>query len=187
MQQTTTPTTELISKNDGLMGKVHEHLDHKLHRISTGRANPDMLADVRVEAYGQHTPLNQVGSVNSPDARTLVVQPWDKSLIEVIEKAVKAANLGLNPSNNGEKIIIPVPVPTEERRRELVKSAHKEAEHARVMVRNLRHEAMADLKKLKLTEDEQKDAQTQLDKLSSAWNKKVDSLVEAKEEEIMKV
>jgi ribosome recycling factor len=124
---------------------------------------------------------------NTPDARTIIVQPWDKTAIEPIEKAIKAANLGLNPSNNGERIIVPIPVPTEERRKELVKSAHAEGEHARVSIRNLRHEAMNDIKAMKLPEDSQKDLQGKIEKLTTEWNNKVAALVQGKEVEIMKV
>lgn len=180
-------TTDIIARNDELMKRVYEHLDNKLHRISTGRASPLMLESVRAEIYGQHLPLAQMASVNTPDARTIVVQPWDKTAIEPIEKAIKAANLGLNPSNNGERIIVPIPVPTEERRRELVKSAHAEGEHARVGIRNLRHEAMNDIKAMKLPEDSQKDLQAKIEKLTTEWNNKVATLVQGKEVEIMKV
>ena len=180
-------TTDIIARNDELMKRVYEHLDNKLHRISTGRASPLMLESVRAEIYGQHLPLAQMASVNTPDARTIVVQPWDKTAIEPIEKAIKAANLGLNPSNNGERIIVPIPVPTEERRKELVKSAHAEGEHARVSIRNLRHEAMNDIKAMKLPEDSQKDLQAKIEKLTTEWNNKVAALVQGKEVEIMKV
>jgi len=180
-------TTDIIARNDELMKRVHEHLDNKLHRISTGRASPVMLESVRAEIYGQHLPLAQMASVNTPDARTIIVQPWDKTAIEPIEMAIKAANLGLNPSNNGERIIVPIPVPTEERRKELVKSAHAEGEHARVSIRNLRHEAMNDIKAMKLPEDSQKDLQGKIEKLTTEWNNKVAALVQGKEVEIMKV
>lgn len=182
-----TTTIDIIAQNDELMKRVYEHLDGKLHRISIGRANPDMLMDVRVETYGHRMPLMQLASVNTPDARTIIVQPWDKSTIEPIEKAVLAASLGLNPSNNGERIIIPVPSPTEERRRELVKNAHAEGEHARVSIRNLRHEAMNSIKVMKLPEDSAKDLQGKMEKLTTEWNNRIASLVQDKEIEIMKV
>lgn len=185
--ETTVPTKDILFQNDGLMKKVHEHLDHKLHRISTGRAHPAVLDDIRVDSYGTRSPLNQVATVNTPDSRTITIQPWDKSLLAEIEKAIQAANLGFNPSSNGLMVIINVPVPTEERRKELVKSVHKEAENARVSLRNLRHQGMASIKAAKMTEDTTKDAEKQLDVLTANWNKKVDLLVQAKEADIMKV
>lgn len=184
---TTTPTKEIIFKNDELMKKVHEHLDQKLHRISTGRAHPSILDDVRAESYGSQSPLNQIASISTPDARTITVQPWDKTLIPAIEKSIIVANLGFNPSNNGNMVIINVPVPTEERRKELVKSVHKEAEHARVSLRNLRHQGMTAIRDAKMPQDVEKDAEKQLDNLTSSWNKKLEELVQAKEIEIMKI
>lgn len=177
----------VIAQNEDLMKKAVDHLDHELTKIRAGRANPAMLEGVRVEAYGSHMPLNQVANVNTPDARTIMVQPWDKKMIEAIEKAIQAANLGFNPSNNGETVIINVPMLTEERRKDLVRSAHKEGEHARVSIRGARQKAMEAIKGAKMPEDATKDAQEQVEKLTGSYNKKVDTLLEAKEKDILKV
>lgn len=177
----------VIAQNEDLMKKAVDHLDHELTKIRAGRANPAMLEGVRVEAYGSHMPLNQVSNVNTPDARTIMIQPWDKKMIDAIEKAIQAANLGFNPSNNGESVIINVPMLTEERRKELVKAAHKEGEHARVSIRGARQKAMEAIKAAKMPEDAAKDAQDQVEKLTGSYNKKVDTLLEAKEKDILKV
>lgn len=177
----------MIAPSEDLMKKAVDHLDHELTKIRAGRANPAMLEGVRVEAYGSHMPLNQVANVNTPDARTIMVQPWDKKMIEAIEKAIQAANLGFNPSNNGETVIISVPMLTEERRKDLVKAAHKEGEHARVSIRGARQKAMEAIKAAKMPEDFAKDASDQVEKMTAGYNKKVDGLIEAKEKDIMKV
>ncbi|MFT3884147.1 MAG: ribosome recycling factor [Flavobacteriales bacterium] len=176
-----------IAQNEDLMIKAVDHLDHELTKIRAGRANPAMLDGVRVEAYGSQMPLNQVANVNTPDARTIMVQPWDKKMIDAIEKAIQAANLGFNPSNNGESVIISVPMLTEERRKELVKAAHKEGEHAKVSIRGARQKAMEAIKAAKMPEDIAKDAQDQVEKLTGSYNKKVDALLELKEKDILKV
>lgn len=186
-QETTTQTKEIIEKNDGLMNRVHEHLDHKLHHITAGRSNPSLLEDVRAEAYGSQSPLNQIASISTPDARTLIIQPWDKTLLPSIEKSILAANLGVTPSNDGARVIINIPIPSEERRKELIKTVHKDAEHARVSLRNLRHHGMSEIKAAGLSEDMQKDVEHELDQLTSNWNKKIDELVQAKEVEIMTI
>ncbi len=178
---------QLIAPNEDLMRKAIEHLEHELTKVRAGRANPAMLDTVRVEAYGAHMPLNQVANVNTPDARTIMIQPWDKKMIDAIEKAIQAANLGFNPSNNGESVIINVPMLTEERRKDLVKAAHKEGEHARVSIRGARQKAMEAIKGAKLPEDVAKDGQEQMEKITGIYNKKVEALIEAKEKDIMKV
>jgi ribosome recycling factor len=177
----------MIAPAEDLMKKAIEHLDHELTKIRAGRANPAMLEGVRVEAYGSHMPLNQVANVNTPDGRTIMIQPWDKKMIEAIEKAIQAANLGFNPSNNGDSVIINVPMLTEERRKDLVKAAHKEGEHARVSIRGARQKAMDTIKHSKMPEDFAKDAQDQVEKITAIHNKKVDELIAAKEKDIMKV
>lgn len=177
----------LIAPSEDLMQKAIDHLEHELTKVRAGRANPAMLDTVRVEAYGAHMPLNQVANVNTPDARTLLIQPWDKKMIDAIEKAIQAANLGFNPSNNGESVIINVPMLTEERRKDLVKAAHKEGEHARVSIRGARQKAMEAIKGSKLPEDVIKDGQDQVEKLTAGYNRKVEALIEAKEKDIMKV
>jgi len=180
-------TKSLIAPCEDLMKKATDHLDVELTKIRAGRANPAMLDGIRVDAYGTQMPLNQVSNVNTPDGRTIMIQPWDKKMIEAIEKAIQAANLGFNPSNNGESVIISVPMLTEERRKELVKAAHKEGEHARVSLRGARQKTMEAIKHAKMPEDFAKDASDQVDKLTANYNKKVDALIEAKEKDIMKV
>ena len=177
----------LIAPQEDLMKKAVDHLDHELTKIRAGRANPAMLEGVRVDAYGAQLPLNQVANINTPDGRTIMIQPWDKKMLDAIEKAIQAANLGFNPSNNGDNVIINVPMLTEERRKDLVKAAHKEGEHARVSIRGARQKANEAIKNAKLPEDFTKDGIDQVDKLTASYNKKVDALIEAKEKDIMKV
>jgi ribosome recycling factor len=133
---------------EGMQASV-EHLERELTKIRTGRANPVMLDGVRVDYYGSPTPLNQVANVNTPDAHTLMIQPWEKAMLQEIERAIINANLGLNPQNNGEMVIINVPPLTEERRRDLVKQAKNEAENAKVSIRSARHEALDEVKNSK--------------------------------------
>jgi len=169
------------------MNKAVVHLENELTKVRASRANPSMLDGVRVDAYGAMMPLNQVANINTPDARTIMIQPWDKKMFDAIEKAIQAANLGFNPSNNGESVIISVPMLTEERRKDLVKTAHKEGEHARVSIRGARQKAMEAIKASKLPEDVIKDGQDQVEKLTASYNKKVEALIEAKEKDILKV
>ena len=167
-----------------------DHLKKELAKIRTGRAHPVMLSGVMVEYYGSMTPLSQVSNVNSPDAHTLMIQPFEKSLLQDIERAIINSNLGLNPQNNGEMVIINVPMLTEERRRELAKQGKAEGEHAKVSVRNARHEAMHEIKKLKdnhLSEDMAHDAEEDIQNRTNNHTKLIDELVAEKEVEIMKV
>ncbi|MEN0056280.1 MAG: ribosome recycling factor [Mucilaginibacter sp.] len=186
--------SELIKKQvadaKALMDKAINHADSELNKIRAGKANPSMLDDVVVDYYGSPTPLSQIGSVNTPDARTIVVQPWEKSLLPAIEKAIKEANLGVNPQNDGIIIRINVPPLTEERRRDLVKKAKGEAETGKVAVRNIRKDANEKIKKLKtegVSEDEIKTGEAEIQKLTDAYIVKVDQLSEAKEKDIMTV
>lgn len=172
------------------MGGAVEHLDKELAHIRAGKANPAMLDGVLVEYYGSQTPLSQVSNVSTPDARTIAIQPWEKSLIPEIEKAIMNANLGLNPDNNGEIIRINVPILTEERRKSLVKQAHSEGEKAKISVRGARKDANDSLKKLQkdgLSEDIVKDAEAEVQQMTDDFGKKIDSLVEAKEKDIMTI
>lgn len=172
------------------MGAALEHLDKELVHIRAGKASPTMLDGVLVEYYGSMSPLAQVSNISTPDARTIAVQPWEKGLIPVIEKAIMNANLGFNPDNNGEVIRINIPVLTEERRKDLVKQAHAVGEHAKVSIRTARKEAKDSLKKLLkdgLSEDLEKDAEGEVQNLTDDFGKKVDSLVEAKEKDIMTI
>jgi len=167
-----------------------DHLKKELLKIRTGRANPVMLSGVMVEYYGSMTPLSQVSNVNTPDAHTLMIQPFERSLLQEIEKAIINSNLGLTPSNNGEMVIINVPMLTEERRRGLAKQCKGEGEHAKVSVRNARHEALHEIKKLKddnLSEDAARDAEEEIQKRTDNHAKLIDSLIAEKEVEIMKI
>ena len=179
-----------ISDAKALMDKAINHADNELTKIRAGKASPSMLDDIMVDYYGTPTPLNQVGSVNTPDARTIVVQPWEKSLLSAIEKAIMDANLGVNPQNDGIIIRINVPPLTEERRRDLVKKAKAEAETGKIAIRNIRKDANEKIRKLKtegVSEDEMKVGEAEIQKLTDTYIVKVDQLSEAKEKDIMTV
>lgn len=186
--------SELIKKqvNDAkaAMDKAIAHTDNELNKIRAGKASPSMLDDIVVDYYGSPTPLSQVGSVNTPDARTIVIQPWEKSLLGPIEKAIMEANLGVNPQNDGIIIRINVPPLTEERRRDLVKKAKAEAESGKIAIRNIRKDANEKIRKLKsegVSEDEMKTGEGEIQKLTDAYIVKVDQLSDAKEKDIMTV
>ena len=166
------------------------HLQEELKTYRAGKANPEVFASVIVNYYGAATPLPQMSTITTPDAKTMLIQPWDKSMIHAIEKAIMDANLGFTPQNNGEIIRINVPALTEERRRELVKKAKGEGENAKVAIRNARREAMDSLKKLQkegLPEDVEKDDEDRVQKFTDKFVKKVDEVLDAKEKEIMTV
>lgn len=182
-----TQAKEIINKSNDLMKKTFEHLVHKMQYISTGRVSISLLDDVRTESYGSYSPLDQIASITVADARTIIIQPWDKTLIPSVEKSILAANLGITPANDGNKVIINVPVPTEERRKELVKTVQKDVEHARISLRNLRHEGMSVIKACNMSEDERKDVEHELDELVSNWNGKINALIHAKENDIMTI
>ena len=189
-----TSMSELVKKQvtdaRAHMDKAIDHCDNELQKIRAGKASPSMLDDIVVEYYGTPTPLSQVSSVNTPDARTIVVQPWEKSLLNPIEKAIKEANLGVNPQNDGVIIRINVPPLTEERRRELAKKVRAEAETGKVAVRNIRKDANEKIRKLKadgVSEDEMKTGEAEVQKLTDSYIIKVDHLSEAKEKDIMTV
>lgn len=172
------------------MLKNIEHLDRELGKIRAGKANPRVLDGVMVDYFGTMTPLAQVANINTPDARTIAVRPWEKNMIAPIEKAIMAANLGLNPDNNGEIIRILIPPLTEERRRDLVKQVKKVCEESRITIRNMRRDANEELKKLKkdgLAEDAEKDAENETQKLHDTMMKKIDELLALKEKDIMTV
>lgn len=186
--------SELVKKqiNDAktLMDKAVDHADNELNKIRAGKASPSMLDDIMVDYYGSPTPLSQVGSVNTPDARTIVVQPWEKSLLTAIEKAIMEANLGVNPQNDGVIIRINVPPLTEERRRDLVKKAKNEAENGKIAIRNIRKDTNEKIRKLKsegVSEDEMKTGEAEVQKLTDAYIAKIDTLSVAKEKDIMTV
>ncbi|MGQ1786886.1 MULTISPECIES: ribosome recycling factor [unclassified Saccharicrinis] len=172
------------------MDKAISHLEHELVKIRAGKASPGMLEGIMVNYYGSMTPLQQVANVNTPDPRTIAVQPWEKSMIEPIEKAIMLANLGLNPENNGEMIRINVPALTEERRRDLVKQVKKEAEDAKISLRNVRKECNDELKKMQkdgLSEDMEKDAEADVQKLTDQYSKVIDQHIDKKEKDILTI
>jgi ribosome recycling factor len=169
------------------MQNAIKHLEKKLVNIRAGKASPAMVSSVVVEAYGAQSPLNQVANVNTPDAMTISIQPWDKSLIPEIEKAIMVANLGFNPSNNGESVIINVPALTEERRKELAKQAKAEAEDTKVGVRNDRKVAMNDIKNLDVSEDMKSNLEIDIQEMTDNHIKKIDEIYHTKEKEIMTV
>ncbi|CAM1346063.1 ribosome recycling factor [Tenacibaculum crassostreae] len=169
------------------MNNAIEHLVKELRSIRAGKASPAMLANVQVDYYGSATPLGQVANVNTPDARTISIQPWEKNMLQEIEKAIMLANLGFNPMNNGENIIINVPPLTEERRKDLAKQAKAEAEHAKVGVRNARKDANNDIKKLDVSDDMKKNAEADIQNLTDGFVKEIDEKFVVKEKEIMTV
>ena len=166
------------------------HLDSELTKIRAGKATPSMLSSVMVDYYGSPTPIQQVANITTMDARTITVQPWEKTMLNEIAKGIINSNLGFAPQNNGEVLIISVPPLTEERRRDLVKRAKAEAEHAKVAIRNNRKDALDMVKDLKsdgLSEDMSKDAETEIQNITNGFVKKVDELVELKEKDIMTI
>ena len=169
------------------MNSSLDHLDKELLNVRAGKANPVMLSSVRVDYYGTQTPLSQVANINTPDAQTLSVQPWEKNLIPEIEKAIMIANLGFNPMNNGESVIINIPPLTEERRRELVKIAKAEAEHAKVGVRNARKEANNEIKNLEVSADAKSNAEIDVQEFTNKYIALIDEKYNIKEKEIMTV
>ena len=181
---------ELLEFAEMKMEDAVSHLQEELKTYRAGKANPEVFASVIVNYYGAATPLPQMSNITTPDAKTMLIQPWDKSMIHTIEKAIMDANLGFTPQNNGEVIRINVPALTEERRRELVKKARTAGETAKVSVRNARREAMESLKKLQkegLPEDVEKDDEEKVQKFTDKFVKKIDEVLELKEKEIMTV
>ena len=170
------------------MDAAIKHLNHAFQKIRAGRASTAMVQDVMVEYYGAMTPLNQVANVSIPDAMTISIQPWDRSAINAIEKAIIISNLGFAPSNNGEFIILNVPPLTEERRRDLAKQAKTEAENSKIVVRNARQDGMKELKKLDgVSEDIIKNVEAEIQVLTDKYVKACDDELKVKEAEIMKV
>jgi ribosome recycling factor len=163
------------------------HLEKEMLNIRAGKANPIMLSAVKVEYYGTPTPLSQVANVNTPDARTLTVQPWEKNLLADIEKAILVANLGFNPMNNGESIIINIPPLTEERRRDLAKLAKSESENAKIVIRAARKDANNDIKKSDSSEDIQNNFEIDIQNLTDEYIQRVDKIFIIKEKEILTV
>jgi ribosome recycling factor len=182
---------DVIKDTENHMKGAIEATKKEFQAVRTGRANPNLLDRVVVEYYGTPTPLNQVASISSPDARALLIQPWDKSALSAIEKAIQKADLGLNPVNDGTVIRLPIPQLTEERRKELVKVIKKEAEDKRIVIRNLRRDANEKIKTLEkadhVSEDEAKKGLDDVQKLTDKYIQEIDKLLEQKEKEIMEV
>ena len=182
--------TPIFDELDDKMKDAISHLKNELGKLRAGRATPSMLDSVQVEYYGSMVPLNQVANVNTPDARTLVIQPWEKSILQDIERAIINANLGYNPQNDGDIIIMNIPQLTEERRGLLVKNVKAEAEHAKVSIRNARRDANDAIKKEQkngLSEDLAKSAEDDVQKVIDETSKSIDTIAEAKEKEMMTV
>jgi ribosome recycling factor len=185
---TTDPLHDIEKHAREAMHKAIENTRRELATIRSGKATTSLLDTVRVEAYGQQMPLNQVASVAAPEPRLLTVQPWDRSLVSAIEKAILTSDLGLNPSNDGTLIRVPLPALNEERRKELVKVVHKLAEEGRIAIRHARSESIAKAKKVEhVSEDDKRRADKDVQKLHDDAIHQIDALVKAKEQEIMEV
>lgn len=185
------PLQNILDEARQQMQKSLEHLAQELSYIRAGRATPAMVDSVRVDAYGQQMPLNQVASVSAPQSDLIMIQPWDKGMLGSIERAIQAANLGFNPSNDGTLIRIALPPLTEERRRELAKAARAQGEEAKISVRNIRRSAKDDIKKTtdaeSLSEDMRYEAEQELQDLTDKYTARVDEMLDKKEKEIMSV
>ena len=181
---------EILGKAEEKMEEAVMYLEEALAHIRAGKANVKILDGIRVDSYGSMVPLNQVAAINTPDARTIAIKPWDKNMFRPIEKAIMDSNVGITPENNGEIIRLGIPPLTEERRKQLAKQCGKEGEQAKVSIRNTRREIIEKLKKgVKdgLSEDLEKDAEGDMQKMHDKFIKKVDELLAAKEKEIMTV
>jgi ribosome recycling factor len=187
-REVTMPT---IKQMRDQMEAAVEAMRREFSSVRTGKASPALLDTVRVDAYGAKTPLNQVASVNTPEPRMIVVQPWDKSLMNEIERAIRAADLGLNPSNDGNLIRVPIPALSQERRKDMVRLLHKMAEEGRISVRHARQEAKKDIKRLEddheISEDEARRQLDEIQHLTDEYVAKIDNLMATKEAEIMEV
>ncbi len=172
------------------MGAALQHLEKELTTVRAGKANPSMLNNVKVDYYGTNTPISQVASVSNLDGRTLSIKPWEKPMLQAIEKAIFAANLGVTPQNDGEVIRISIPPMTQERRKDLVKQIKEYGEHAKVSMRNSRRDALQSVKQLVkdgLSEDLGKDAEGSVQEITQGFGKKVDALIAAKEKEVLSI
>ncbi|MEO6696568.1 MAG: ribosome recycling factor [Gammaproteobacteria bacterium] len=173
------------------MQKSLDSLKSELAKLRTGRAHPSLLEHITVEYYGNQVPLSQAANITSSDARTLTVTPWDKNMVQPIEKAILTSDLGLNPATSGAVIRVPLPALTEERRRDMIKVVRAEAEHGRVAIRNVRRDANNELKTLlkdkKISEDDERRAQEEIQKLTDKYIAETDKLLEVKEKELMEV
>lgn len=184
-------TKEIIKESEDRMKKSVEAFRHDLATMKAGRATPALLDKLRVDYYGTPTPVNQVANIDIPDARTITIKPWDRTMLKAIEKSILTSDLGLNPNNDGIVIRLSLPPMTQDRRKELVKVVHKRAEEERVVVRNLRRDANEQVKKVEkeraISEDESKRAQDEVQKLTDKIIKEVDHVMDLKEKEIMEV
>lgn len=182
---------EVLEQSNHKMQRAIEVLKVDLASVRAGRATPALLDKVMVDYYGTPTPVNQVASVNVPEPRMIVIQPWEKSILKDIERAIMKSDLGLNPNNDGSVIRLNLPQLTEERRKELVKTVHKKAEDSRVAVRNIRRDGNDTVKKMEkakeITEDEAKKANDDIQKMTDKYIKEIDSVMENKEKEVMEV
>ncbi|MEJ5287347.1 MAG: Ribosome recycling factor [Candidatus Kapaibacterium sp.] len=180
---------EIIEKTREQMNKSLEHYKQQLAKVRTGRANASILDNVKVDYYGTPTPIPQVATINVPDAKTIIIQPWDTSIINAIEKAIKQSDLGFNPVNDGRILRIPVPPLTEERRKEIVKFCKKLTEDAKIAIRNIRRDQIEVIRKAEkdkeLTEDDRKLGEEKIQKVTDEFIKKIDELFSAKEKEIL--
>jgi ribosome recycling factor len=191
MSETFTTTKQVEASAKTRMDKVMADLAHSMTTVRTGRANASMLDNVRVDYYGTPTPVNQVGNISVPEAGLITIAPWDASVIAAIEKAIRNAELGLNPANDGKLIRIPIPPLNEERRKELAKKLHGMAEDHRVAMRNVRRDANDQVKKLMkdkaISEDDEKRSLEEIQKMTDAYIKKLDEAAKAKEKDIMDI
>jgi ribosome recycling factor len=182
--------SQIVATADDHMKRAITHLETELIKIRAGKATPQILDGIVVDYYGSPTPINQVGNINVMDARTLSIQPWEKNMLQPIERAIIAANIGINPQNDGSQIRLFLPPLTEERRRELVKKCQGEGEHSRVAIRNIRRDAIEHIKRLQkngLSEDIAKDAETNIQNITDKFITTVDKHLSSKEKEIMSV
>jgi ribosome recycling factor len=182
---------DILKQTQDRMAKAVEHVRLELIRIRTGKATTNLLDGIKIDYYGTMTPLSQVGNISTPDFHTITIQPWDKTIIGAIEKAILTSDLGLNPANDGNLIRVPIPALNEERRKEIVKLVRKFAEDGRVSVRNIRRDELEKLKKTEkeehISEDDRKQGETDIQKLTDKYVKDIDELLTVKEKEIMEV
>jgi ribosome recycling factor len=183
-------TGKIIAQTEEAMKKAINHLEAELIKIRAGKANPQMIEGIMVDYYGNPTPISQVGNISVLDARTLSIQPWEKNMLQPIEKAIMASNIGITPQNDGALIRLFLPPLTEERRKELVKRANGEGEHSKVAIRNIRRDSIEGIKKLQkdgLSEDAGKDAEKDVQAITDKYITLVDKHLASKEKEIMAV
>ncbi len=179
--------TEVINLTEEKMKKTLDNLEHRFVTVRAGRANPSSLDGITADYYGSPTPLKQLATISVPEARQLLIKPFDRSCLGAIEKAIFESNLGYTPNNDGETIRIIIPVLTEERRKELTKQVRAMAEDAKVSIRNIRHDANEDIEKEEISEDEQKNLQNRVQDLVNKYNKLIDEKTKEKENELMTV